>query len=257
VGFGLAALALGQQRPAHRHHRGVLRRPGHRRDRAQRLLYAAADDDGRQGRSWGGLWITRDGAASWSHVDLPGCSGPGVNRLEFKAGRAVVAAGCGGAGGLFTSTDLQTWDASTITRPPGAAVISRVVAADGQVLFACDGSNQVWRSPSLGSANSWAQRSLPGSCRELAVVPGNPRQVLAIYATTETTTDSQGTKSRTAYDVIVRDSGLTVNGSTLTVSWVVAFQQSLAHRTLAEFLSAEDLRRARTGFVRAGSFTVR
>jgi hypothetical protein len=34
-------------------------------------------------------------------------------------------------------------------------------------------------------------------------------------------------------------------------------QQPLAHRTLARFLSAEDLRRARTGFVRAGSFTVR
>jgi hypothetical protein len=52
-------------------------------------------------------------------------------------------------------------------------------------------------------------------------------------------------------------SGVTVNGSTLTVSWVVAFQQPLAHRTLAQLLSAEDLRRARTGFVRAGSFTVR
>jgi hypothetical protein len=51
-------------------------------------------------------------------------------------------------------------------------------------------------------------------------------------------------------------STVTSSGTALMVAWVIDFAAPFTHQRLAQFLSADDLRRGGTGFVRAGSFAV-
>lgn len=145
--------------------------------RPARLLYAAQDDDLRAPRTWGGLYRTTDSAGSWDHVDLPGCPGPDVSAIAFRAGRAFVATRCG----IVTSTDLTSWSFFPSPFGPADADNSRIAAGSAS-LFACKGS-KVWRSSSLGVTATWsAPITLPDArvCYELAPAPDGTDTVLVV-----------------------------------------------------------------------------
>jgi hypothetical protein len=152
----------------------------------QRLLYVTQDDDGRPAVPFGGLWASDDGAATWQHVVLPGCSFPSISSVIFASGRPFVAASCG----IATTTDPTLGNATwtLLTRPPfnsGGAILA--TSPGSQVLFACNGP-QVFRSMALGAPGSWsAGVGLIGACNGLAVTPDDPMKVLAVHNTSVTT----------------------------------------------------------------------
>ncbi|PYT08635.1 MAG: hypothetical protein DMF60_04360, partial [Acidobacteria bacterium] len=147
----------------------------------QHLLYAAMDDDGRNAIScpenvvevecnYGGLWVSDTGAASWVHVDLPGCHHPSISSVVFAGGRPFVATGCGIATASGSSLASATWLLLPNT-PFGTGAILASSNSPSQTLFACQGQG-VYRSESLGSADSWTVGPNPGGpCLGVAWAP--------------------------------------------------------------------------------------
>jgi hypothetical protein len=134
----------------------------------QRLLYGTTDDDLRAGPpySWGGLYSTSDGAATWQHVDLPGCPGPDVRYILFQGGTAYVSTVCGifvGTGDLTSSSSWSVIDFPTAD--PGWPI-----TISGDALFTCGGTEAYRRR-----AGAWsAPITLDGTCRDITVSPDAP-----------------------------------------------------------------------------------
>lgn len=139
------------------------------------LVYLTQDDDGRVGQPLGGLWITTDGAATWSHVELPSCPQPNLLDAVFTMGQAIVATRCG----IATSSDptLRTW--TMVTLPFVAAQYAIAANTNSRTLFACRGG-QLFRSLSLGSPGSWTSTALTGGCLALATTPDDDKKVIVL-----------------------------------------------------------------------------
>ncbi len=156
----------------------------------QRLMYATIDTDFRQVSPAGGLWTSTDGAGSWRHVDLPGCSpSPNAYSVAFTAGHAFVITRCG----VYTSTDLINWVG--LSSPSAINPISWL-AARGDTLFVATNNDKVYRS-TIGDlflpggrlrtdGMPWsAAIGLPGTIFGLAVAPTNSARepaVLVLHA---------------------------------------------------------------------------
>ena len=153
---------------------------------SKRVLYLTQRKDGRgnaactndrfQCGHFGGLWVSTDAAATWKHVDPPGCPDPAtydVMSAGFSDGVAFVATNSD-ACRLVASGDsnLATW--LKLPDPPVTSQYFQFVAAPGSTptLFACQGG-LVWRTVAPSSPNSWTALILPGnpSCDGLAAVP--------------------------------------------------------------------------------------
>jgi hypothetical protein len=157
----------------------------------QRLLYAAIDDDSRDhslgAPSFGGLYVSSDGADSWQHVSLcPLGQSTNISTVLFSSGRPLVATFCG----VFTTSDptLRTgWTAlTTFPLNPANALIATDSAG---TLFACnDRGPALWES--LTDGRTWTSTTAPtsgtGACRGLAAdplngtLPGSSRTVVEI-----------------------------------------------------------------------------
>lgn len=146
-------------------------------DRASnRLLYATKHDDFRRLNPFGGLYVSTDAAATWSHVDLPNCATPSIQAVAFSAGRAVVGTGCG----VFVSRDLSRWTNST----PVGSTSGFFVSASGPNVYACSGT-LTWQSKEPASTNlSWtAGPQLAGACSALTPAPDEPdAKLLVLYS---------------------------------------------------------------------------
>lgn len=146
-------------------------------DRASsRLLYATKNEDFRQNNPDGGLYISRDAAATWNHVDLPNCARPSIQAVAFSAGRGIVGARCG----VFVSRDLLTWTNST---PTGSSTQGFFVTASGPNVYACAGP-RTWQSREPASTNlSWTPGpQLAGPCSALTAAPDEPdAKLLVLY----------------------------------------------------------------------------
>ncbi|MGE5142133.1 MAG: hypothetical protein ACM3OA_01705, partial [Acidobacteriota bacterium] len=153
---------------------------------SKRILYLTQRKDGRgdaactadrfQCGHFGGLWVSTDAAATWKHVDPPGCPDPAtydVIAAGFSDGVAFVATNSADCR-LVASGDsnLATW--LKLPDPPVTNQYFQFVAAPGATptLFACQGG-LVWRTVAPSSPNSWTALILPGnpSCDGLAAVP--------------------------------------------------------------------------------------
>ena len=139
---------------------------------SKRLLYATGDDDGRPGTPLGGLWVSTNAAASWSHVPLCAPGPPGVVSVAFSAGQPYVSTNCG----IYTnkSADLEPirgWTAlaSSPTSPPFGSFVG-----DGGsgTLFACSGT-QVFRGTGAGASRKWVVATIGGSCSHLTAEAAN------------------------------------------------------------------------------------
>ncbi len=147
----------------------------------QRLLFASQDKDGRannlcqKGCAFGGLWISRNGASSWQHVDL--CSTllqpDGISSVVFSSGQPFVATNCG----IWTTEDAQlsngTWRQLPLPRgvSPAGTILAAASNGGRQTIFGClGGGNKVYRSLDLGQ--TWdAGVDLGGRCTGLDVAP--------------------------------------------------------------------------------------
>jgi|GEM_PF-3912605 len=144
------------------------------------LLFASDNDDFRPGQPLGGLYISTDAAAHWSHVDLPGCASPSIQSVAFSSGTALAATRCG----LFFSADLTTW---SLTLPGGRAnPQAAFVASLGTTVDVCAGTS-VWQSTQrTPSTFTWtAGAGLPGPCVGIAIVPDDPALALVLYAVSD------------------------------------------------------------------------
>jgi hypothetical protein len=114
-----------------------------------RLLLATQDDDLRNPPTWGGLYVTVDGAATWTHA-FSSCPNPQAGNVAFSGGRAFAPTHCG----LATSTDLVGWTFFT-DRFGGAGATNARIAVSRSHVYACQGSN-VWQSASLDPLTTWS-----------------------------------------------------------------------------------------------------
>jgi uncharacterized protein (TIGR03437 family) len=143
---------------------------------SQRLLYATTSKDGRgfacEGCSFGGLWVTTNGASNWQHVSLCAVNfqADNIASVIFSSGRPFVVTDCG----IWTTTDaklLSGW--TTLTLPNGASPGGTLMAPGsyGQTLFAClGGGTRLYRSLDLGK--TWDSGvDVGGRCTGLAVAP--------------------------------------------------------------------------------------
>lgn len=151
---------------------------------SQRVIYATRDDDLRTIKRFGGLWVSRDAAATWTHATVQGCTSPDLRNVLFDGGRAFITTSCG----IRMSTDLSTWTA--VTSPPGVTAPDRV-AVRGSTIVACN-KTSIWRSTSI-SAPSWVEGpKLPSTCLDLAIAPDSSTTALAGYAGNDGTKDIVG-----------------------------------------------------------------
>jgi streptogramin lyase len=165
----------------------------------QRLLFAAIDDDITSNLSYGGLYVSNDGADSWQRIDLWATlpfartnvngecqSGKlDISTLLFSNGRPFVSTACG----IFTTDDrsLRTGWAALPTpagapspsapRAPYADTFNSLLATDwAGTLFACHDSDTTLFE-SIDGARSWVPANAPplgtGNCRGLAADPLN------------------------------------------------------------------------------------
>lgn len=139
---------------------------------SRRLLYATKYDDFRPNERYGGLYVSFDGAASWSHVELPSCPQRDIQAVAFSAGRGIVARRCG----IWVSRDLINWTNSTPATATGF-----FVSALGPNVYACAGT-QTWQSTEAFSTTlNWTTGpNLAGNCRALTPAP-DERKAIVIY----------------------------------------------------------------------------
>jgi hypothetical protein len=150
----------------------------------QRLVYLTSED-GRPGVpcagdpplsqacTLAGVWVSVDGAASWQHVDLPGCPRPAVVGAVFAGGAPFLLTNSTSCR-LWTSADyfLQIWVPLSDPPFPGSEEIM-VAANSSSTLFVCQG-DKVYRWPAQ-SFTPWPDvQYIGGPCRGLAVVPPQP-----------------------------------------------------------------------------------
>jgi hypothetical protein len=144
-----------------------------------RLLYLTQDDDGRVGQPFGGLWVTTDSAATWTHVDMPSCAPASLLGAVFAMGQPFVATRCGVATSTDASLGSGTWSyLGQLPFPPDRYALATL--PNSRSLFACRGA-QVFRSLSLGAPGSWSSAAIPGGCLALAVTPDDARKVIVIH----------------------------------------------------------------------------
>ena len=138
-------------------------------------------DDGRQGASLGGLWVSLEGGAFWLHPRLLNTSGalcqPTSDEADptFVSGQGFVLTSCGIEHAETTS--LATW--APLPAPP-FSVDGLADNSWGDTLVACStdpsGQVRVWSSTDLGAkASSWSEwpAALPaGSCTDIVAAPG-------------------------------------------------------------------------------------
>ncbi len=130
---------------------------------SKRLLYASGDMDGRPGHPDGGLWVSIDAAANWSHVALCGAD---IGSVIFSGGQPFVSTSCG----IWTTTSadlISSWTKLTTTK----IKLGNVFLADGAngTFFAC---RQDLLFPVTNLGRDWGQGvTLPGNCLALASVP--------------------------------------------------------------------------------------
>ena len=153
----------------------------------RRLIYLTSED-GRPGVpcsgdppssqacTLAGVWVSFDGAASWAHVDLPGCPRPAVVGAVFAAGTPFLLTNTTSCR-LWASVDplLQDWVPLPDPPFPGSEEIM-VAANSSNTLFACQ-DHKVYRWPTQ-SLSPWPDvQYLGGPCRGLAVVPPVPGNI--------------------------------------------------------------------------------
>jgi hypothetical protein len=152
-----------------------------------RLLYATGDDDGRGQPGglgpYGGLWVSDDSAATWSHVAL--CTGAtNIQSVIFASGQPYVATDCG----LFTTADaaLATAQWTELSTWPNHTRIHEMADGGNQTLFTCSGKT-VNRTANIASASPTQQLpiTLSGDCLALAPAPvsgsGSSQSVVTSY----------------------------------------------------------------------------
>ena len=142
-----------------------------------RLLYATQDADGRS-QSFGGLWVTMDGAASWRHVRLCDTT-QSVASVVFAGGVPYVSASCG----IFTTSnpDLShqpSWQ--SLTGVPAGLTLPLLASLPtiNNTLFACQGTNIYRKQNPAHATPDWELlQNFFGTCRGLAGVP-NPIELV-------------------------------------------------------------------------------
>jgi hypothetical protein len=157
----------------------------------KRLIYLTSED-GRPGVpcpgepvtsqtcTLAGVWVSVDGAASWQHVNLPGCPRPAIVGSVFVSGGAFLLTNTTTCR-LWSSVDpqLQKWQRLADPPFPGAEEIMAAENSSG-TLFACQG-NKVFRWPAQ-SFTPWSEvQTIGGTCRGLAAVPTQPRTAVVMY----------------------------------------------------------------------------
>ena len=158
---------------------------------SQRLLYITQSKDGRPSKPcsitdyqcgyFGGLWVSSDAAASWQHVEPPGCADPTrpeFSGVGFSGGLAFALADTPGCR-LTASADPKAASWTNLPDPPFPASGDLFSPAAGQtpVLFACQGGF-VWRTTEPDVPGSWVALAIPypgyvPNCDGIASVPSS------------------------------------------------------------------------------------
>src|SRR5215471_8917445 len=152
---------------------------------SQRLLYATQDDDGTTTQTFGGLWVSVDGAGHWKHPSSVQCnSGPPTIYSVVFAFTSLAAAGSGSevpyvatACGIWSTFDpllMAGWYLIS-QQLPGNANAVLASAHGGSTVFACSSTDgKVYRSLDPAGGKPW-QVGPPviGLCNRIAIAPLN------------------------------------------------------------------------------------
>jgi hypothetical protein len=205
---------------------------------SKRVLYVTQAKDGRgagactnlrfQCGHFGGLWVSVDAAATWKHVDPPGCPDPATyNVLSAGFSDTVAFVATDSPNCLLVASgdsNLATWlslpDPPVVTGPNHHYF--DIVAAPGATptLFACQ-DGLVWRTVAPSSPNSWTALILPASSPFVPSCDG-----LAPVSPTDTAPGPIGTPP-TASTVVVSASGSPAPNKIQREAYAVDFTASM------------------------------
>ncbi|HEY6180587.1 MAG TPA: hypothetical protein VIX73_39365, partial [Kofleriaceae bacterium] len=145
----------------------------------RRLALAAGHDDFRDTRHAAtsrGIWVSTDGAATWSHASIVGQTSCTATRVAFAAGQGYAVTSCGIA---TASSDLTRW--TVLAAPFTVDSNATYIAARGAQLFACNGTTVrvgAWSRAVPAPRFTWgASASLTG-CQGLAAAPATGAPVV-------------------------------------------------------------------------------
>jgi hypothetical protein len=106
----------------------------------------------------GALWVSTDGALTWTRVSLPGLTFP-VSAVYGSGRFMVVGSGVGSAATSWTSVDGMTWSAGSLMG--GGNLVPLGLAVAGSTWTAVGASGTFWASTNNGG--TWSVASLTGS----------------------------------------------------------------------------------------------